>query len=142
MKNFKNDLLKKILDKAQKLYTITVTTTFRAGHQLKTASATEPYHIHDWLVEAAVGGEALDDDGLLFDFNKLKKILEGIVCRLDGRKLEDLKCFENINTSAENIARYIYGSIKSRLPERIGLLYVEVTEIPGCRARYGERLSV
>jgi 6-pyruvoyltetrahydropterin/6-carboxytetrahydropterin synthase len=121
------------------LYTITVTTTFRAGHQLKLSGAVEPYHIHDWLVEAAVGGESPDDNGLLFDFNKLKKMLDGIVCWLDGRKLEECDCFENINTSAENVAKYIYDSIKSLLPSRISLLYVEVTETAGCRARYSER---
>jgi 6-pyruvoyltetrahydropterin/6-carboxytetrahydropterin synthase len=124
------------------LYTISVTTNFRAGHQLKLTSITEPYHIHDWIVEAAVGGQCLEDNGLLFDFNKLKKILDGIVCWFDGTKLEDCPCFENINTSAENIARYIYESIKNQLPKRISLLYVEVTETPDCRARYSEKLSV
>lgn len=129
------------------MYRITVTTNFRAGHQLKFApastsergeSVTEPYHTHDWKAKAAIGGQGLDDNGLLFDFNKLKKILESIVCRLDGRKLEDLECFENTNASAENVARYIYDSIKSQLPKNIDLLYVEVTETPGCKARYGE----
>jgi 6-pyruvoyltetrahydropterin/6-carboxytetrahydropterin synthase len=124
------------------LYTISATTDFRAGHQLKIASMTEPYHVHDWIVEAAVGGENLDGNELLFDFNKLKKILDGIVGQFNDRKLEDFKCFENINTSAENIAWYIYDSIKNRLPERISLLYVEVTETAGCRARYSERLPV
>ncbi|MGB8226557.1 MAG: 6-carboxytetrahydropterin synthase [Sedimentisphaerales bacterium] len=124
------------------MYRITVTTNFRASHQLKFADMTESYHTHDWKAEAAVGGESLDDDGLLLDFNKLKKILESIVCRLDGRKLEDLKCFENTNASAENVARYIYDSIKSQLPKNTGLLYVEVTETPGCKARYSEKPSV
>ena len=124
------------------MYSIIATTNFRAGHQLKSAQATEPYHIHDWLVEAAVGGQSLNDNGMLFDFNELKKILEGIVCRLDGRKLEDCDCFKGMNTSAENIARYIYNSIKPLLPERTTLLYVEVTETADCCARYGEKLPV
>ena len=124
------------------MYSITVTTNFRAGHQLKSAQATEPYHIHDWFVEATVGGQSLNDNGMLFDFNKLKKILESIVCRLDGRKLEECDCFKNMNTSAENVARYIYNSIKPLLPERTELLYVEVTETADCRARYGEKLPV
>ena len=124
------------------MYTITVTTNFRAGHQLKFASATEPYHTHDWRVEVAIGGEKLDDNGLLFDFNKLKKILEDIVRRFDGRKLEDLECFKNINTSAENIAEYIYNNVKKQLPKHISLLYTEVTEAAGCRAKYCQKMSV
>lgn len=103
---------------------------------------TESHHIHDWIVEAAIGNQSLGKSGLLFDFNKLKKILDGIVCWLDGTKLEDCPCFENINTSAENIAKHIYNSTKDKLPKRIDLLYVEVTETPGCKARYSEKLSV
>ncbi len=124
------------------MYRITVTTNFRAGHQITVASITEPYHIHNWIVEAAVGGERLDENGLLFDFNKLKKILEDIVCGFDGRKLEDLECFKNINTSAENVAKYIYDRVKTLLPKRISLLYVEVTESPLCRAKYDGNQAV
>jgi 6-pyruvoyltetrahydropterin/6-carboxytetrahydropterin synthase len=124
------------------LYRISITTNFRAGHQITVASATEPYHTHEWIVEAGVGGERLDENGMLLDFNKLKKILENIVCELDGRKLEDLKCFEGINTTAENVAKYIYDSTKTLLPKRISLLYVEVTETPLCRAKYDGNISV
>jgi len=124
------------------LYSITVTTTFKAGHQLELSGEIESYHIHDWAVKAALGGENLDNNGLLFDFNKLKKILDGTVSPFNDQKLEDLDCFKGINTSAENIARYIYDNIKNSLPERIKLLYVEVTETPGWAARYGEKMSV
>lgn len=119
-----------------------MTTNFRAGHQLKFASMTEPEHIHDWTVEAVIGGESLDENGLLFDFTKLKKILESIVCQFDGRKLEDLECFANMNTSAENVAKYTYDRVKTLLPKRTKLLYVEVTEAPGWRARYGEKQPI
>lgn len=124
------------------MYSITATTTFRAAHQLKLAGHIEIHHIHDWVVKAALGGENTDKDGLLFDFNKLKKILDEIVGQFNGRKLEDLDCFKDINTSAENIAKYIYDNIKKSLPERTELLYVEVTEMPGCSARYSKKMSV
>jgi 6-pyruvoyltetrahydropterin/6-carboxytetrahydropterin synthase len=124
------------------LYTISVTTTFRAGHQLKFSSGAEPYHIHDWLVEAAIGGEELDNNGLLFDFNRLKKILDEIAGPFNDKKLEDLQCFKNINTSAENIAKYIFGQIKNRLPMNVSPLFIEVTESEGCKAKYGENLSI
>ena len=124
------------------MYTISVTTTFRAGHQLKFSASAEPYHIHDWLVEAAVGGEELDNNGMLFDFNRLKKILDEIVSPFNDKKLEDLQCFKNINTSAENIAKYIFCQIKQRLPINVSPLYIEVTETAGCKAKYGENLSI
>ena len=124
------------------MYTISVTTTFRAGHQLKLSDATEPYHIHDWIVEAAVSGEALDENELLFDFNKLKKILDEIVSQFNDQALEDFECFKNMNTSTENIARYIFDTAKKQLPKHVSLLYIELTETAGCKARYGEKESI
>jgi len=124
------------------LYTISVTTTFNAGHQIKFASTAEPYHIHDWTVEAVLNGNALDENGILFDFNKLKKILDGIVGPFNDRALEDLECFKNTNTSAENVAKYIFSQIKQQLPANVSPLYIEVTEAVGCKARYGEKVSI
>jgi len=73
---------------------------------------------------------------LLLDFNKLKMILDGIVSPFNDRALEDFACFKNTNTSAENVAKYIFSSIKEEIPKHISPLYVEVTETSGCKARY------
>ena len=124
------------------MYTISVTATFRAGHQLKLLSAAELYHIHDWTVEAAVGGQSLDKNEMLFDFNKFKKILDEIVGPFNDKKLEDFQCFKNMNTSAENIAKYIFDQVKPQLAANISLLYTEVTETAGCKARYSEKISI
>jgi 6-pyruvoyltetrahydropterin/6-carboxytetrahydropterin synthase len=118
------------------VYRITVTTTFTAGHQVVFSNGPEPYHIHDWQVDAAIEGPQLDENGLLFDFTVLKKILDTIVSPFYDSALEDFDCFKNINTSAENVANYIYNSTKKQLPKDITLLYVEVTEAPGCKARF------
>lgn len=124
------------------MYTISVTATFRAGHQLKLSDAVEPYHIHDWIVEAAVNSESLDENGVLLDFNKLKKILEQIVSPFNDQTLEDFECFKNTNTSAENVAKYIFVSIKEQIPKNISPLCVEVTETIGCKARYSEKVPI
>jgi 6-pyruvoyltetrahydropterin/6-carboxytetrahydropterin synthase len=93
-------------------------------------------HEHDWQVEAAIGGENLDVNGLLFDFNKLKKMLDDAIGEFNDRKLEDCPIFRGKNTSAENVAEYIYRTLKPQLPTDLQLLYVEVQEAPGCKARY------
>ncbi len=118
------------------MFTITISSVFIAGHQLEFAGAAESYHIHDWQVETAITGEHLDQNGLLWDFNDLKKIIDEIILPFSDRALEDFDCFKDMNTSAENVAKYIYNSVKNQLPQRIKLLYVEVTEAPGCRAKY------
>jgi 6-pyruvoyltetrahydropterin/6-carboxytetrahydropterin synthase len=121
------------------LFTVTVNTVFVAGHQLKFASTAESYHIHDWQVETAVVGEHLDENGLLLDFNDLKKTIDDIVLPFSDRALEDFDCFKDMNTSAENVAKYIYDSVKKKLPKGVKLLYVEVTEAPCCKAKYNEK---
>ena len=120
------------------MYRITVSTNFQASHQLAFSGTIEPRHSHDWQVKAAIGGKNLDENGLLFDFNRLKKMLDDAVGGFKDRKLEDCPVFKDINASAENIAKYVYESIKSLLPKQVELLYVEVTETQGCRARYSE----
>lgn len=124
------------------MYSISVTTTFHAAHQLVISGDAEPHHAHNWTARAAVGGKLLDENGLLFDFNTLKKTLDEIVIPFNNQKLEDMDCFSGINTSAENLARYIYEKIIIHLPKRLELLYVEVTETPGNSARYSEKMSV
>jgi 6-pyruvoyltetrahydropterin/6-carboxytetrahydropterin synthase len=118
------------------LYRITVNACFRAGHQLDIFGTVEPMHEHDWQVEAAIGGEKLDENGLLFDFNRVKEMLDESVSRLKDRKLEDCEVFKGKNTSAENVAEYIYRTLKPQLPADLRLLYVEVQEAAGCKARY------
>ena len=121
------------------MFTVKITTTFIAGHQLNFPTGIhEPYHIHDWQVETAIAGSQLDENGLLFDFLQLKKIVTDITNPFNDRALEDFDCFKNINTSAENVAKYLFTSIKNQLPPTISLLYVEVTEAPGCKAQYSE----
>jgi 6-pyruvoyltetrahydropterin/6-carboxytetrahydropterin synthase len=120
------------------LFTIKTTTTFIAGHQLDFPAGPEPYHIHDWQVETAITGSQLDENGLLFDFTHLKNIVIDLTTPFNDRALEDFDCFKNINTSAENVAKYLFTSIKNQLPANISLLYVEVTEALGCKAQYSE----
>ena len=120
------------------MYRITVSTNFQASHQLNLSGNAEPRHSHHWQIEAAIGGKYLDENSLLFDFNRLKKMLDDAVGGFNDRKLEDCPVFEGTNTSAENVAKYVYESIKSLLPKQVELLYVEVTEAQDCKARYSK----
>jgi len=119
------------------LFIVSVGTTFQASHQLRLASGTkEEIHSHDWAVEAAVSARQLDKTGLVFDFNRLRQILDDVVCGFNNRQLEEFGYFQKVNSSAENVAKYVFENVAGRLPERVHLEYIEVTETSGCRARY------
>lgn len=123
------------------MFTITIETSFNASHQLTFADDTkEPLHDHSWIVRTAVSAEQLDKAGLAIDFIDLKAKIESITGPLQGCCLEEFEHFKTagINASAENVAKYLYEMTEQLLPDRVQLLYTEVTEAVGCRAKYSK----
>ena len=51
------------------------------------------------------------------DFGEIKKHLADIVKTLDHTFLNDLECFQNSNSSSENIARYIAESMQKKISD-------------------------
>jgi 6-pyruvoyltetrahydropterin/6-carboxytetrahydropterin synthase len=121
------------------MYTVIVETTFEAQHQLTLGGGKkEPLHGHNWMAACAVSAYKVDAMGLAFDFNRLKAMLDGIVAELKGGRLEDTTIFKNVNSSAENVAEYVYNRLEKMLGQNVKLEYVEITEAPHCRARYSK----
>ena len=121
------------------MYTVTVETMFDAQHQLTLGDgAKEPLHRHNWELACAVSADKVDKMGLAIDFNCLKAMLDRIVAEFKDTKLEDTAIFKNINSSAENVAEYVYNRLEKMLDANVKLEYVEVTEAPHCRARYSK----
>ena len=119
------------------MFVISVEITFNAEHQLTFADgSTEAIHSHNWAVTAALSRRKTDENGLVFDFRILKKMLREIVAEFENGKIENAAYFKKNNASAENVAGYIYEKLKPRLEPIISLEYVEVLESPGCRAKY------
>lgn len=119
------------------MFTILLETMFRAEHQLTFADGTqEPLHEHEWKVDVAVSAPKLDENDLVMDFEELKMLVEATLMDFRGRRLETIGHFEHRNTSAENVARIVYELIAPKLAETVRLEYVEITEAPGCRARF------
>ena len=119
------------------MYTLSVDMNFTSQHQLSFADGTqEPLHEHNWNVCAAVSAKELDDNELIIVFEELKSMLSSILQDLRGQRLESLGAFEHRNVSAETLARTLYNELAPKLPRTVRLDWIEVTEAPGCRARY------
>jgi 6-pyruvoyltetrahydropterin/6-carboxytetrahydropterin synthase len=97
-------------------------------------------HGHRYVVEAAVQTAELDDSGIAFDFADLKGLLKALADELDHRNLNDLPQFHEVETSAENQAKYFFDALKRCLPDQIGrgLVYTRVWEGPTQWAQYSE----
>jgi 6-pyruvoyltetrahydropterin/6-carboxytetrahydropterin synthase len=123
------------------MYLLTVKAHYDAAHFLRDYHGKcERLHGHRYEVEVTLAFEALGPGGIAYDFGDAKRHLREITETLDHQNLNDLPAFAELESSAENQARYIYDSLKARLGEVAeSLLYVRVWETPNQWAQYSER---
>ena len=97
------------------MYEIKVSTDFSAAHNLEEYSGKcEHLHGHNWIVEAAFAYKALGKDGMAVDFKIAKRQLREVVEKLDHSHLNELKVLGGINPTSENIAKFIYCSLRKK----------------------------
>jgi len=119
------------------MLTVSVETRFWASHQLTLPDGSkEPLHSHNWSVTADVGGDKLSNMGLVMDFRRLAAMLDNIVADFDNMTLDSIDYFQPINSTAENVAKYIYEKLQLRLPKGVKLEAIRVAEEPGCSAKF------
>jgi 6-pyruvoyl-tetrahydropterin synthase len=119
------------------LFTISVETGFRASHQLTLPDGSkEPLHEHDWRVVAQAGSDKLNAMGLVMDFHHLRDLLDSVLSQFQDTAMEQHPCFARNNSSAENVAKYVYESVEGRLPSGVRLEKIKVVEEPGCAAKF------
>jgi len=64
-----------------------------------------------------VASDTLNDIGLAIDFHDLKNIVNEPVAALDHAFLNEVFPFTELNPSSENIAKWIYESIRKKVDE-------------------------
>jgi len=100
-------------DKEGAMFEISVDYTFAAGHALRGYKGKcENVHGHNYKVRVTLAGEELNSIGLLMDFVDLRAAIKGMVEKWDHRFLNDLPPFDQLNPSAENMARVFCEGIE------------------------------
>ena len=98
------------------MYDLMVEADFSAAHQLRGYKGKcEALHGHNWRVQIVVSSDKLNEIGIVIDFHELKEISREVILPLDHSFLNDVFPFTEINPSSENIARWIYDSLKKKL---------------------------
>ena len=118
------------------MFEVTVEQTFAAGHALREYKGKcENVHGHNYRVQVTVEGERLNRIGLLVDFVELKRVVREVIAYLDHQFINDLEPFTTLNPSAENIAKYFYDEVSTRMapategtPARIAQIKVWETD--------------
>jgi 6-pyruvoyltetrahydropterin/6-carboxytetrahydropterin synthase len=122
------------------MFELMIETQFSAAHQLRCYKGKcEKLHGHNWKIQVYVLSERLNDIDIAIDFHELKKLTGEIIAPLDHSFLNDIFPFTEKNPSSENIAKWIYDSLKKRLGgDDIDLSAVTVWESETASATYFE----
>ena len=122
------------------MYEVTVKTGFAAAHQLRLYDGKyENLHGHNWTAQVTVEADELDPIGVGIDFVKLKAIVEKNLSELDYHNINEVPPFDELNPSAENIARWLYVKLKVEVnTNSTRIKRVEICEMEGCGASYFE----
>ncbi len=118
------------------MYEAQIVTAFRAAHAVTIAGRPEESHVHDWTVRVVVEAHALDADGLVVDFHRLQSDLAAVLAPWQGADLNQAAEFVGRNPSAEAVAESIARALQGRLGSAVAVRSVQVTEAPGCAARF------
>jgi 6-pyruvoyltetrahydropterin/6-carboxytetrahydropterin synthase len=120
-------------------FEVMIERNFSSAHQLRGyRGKCENLHGHNYKIEIYARGRELDNIGLLVDFGELKTAADEVVRYLDHRNINELPPFdEELNPSAENLARYILERVAAQVgDERVEVYKVRCFETPTSVATY------
>jgi len=121
-------------------YVVKIQARFESAHFLRSyRGIAEPLHGHSYMVEAELSapGGGLDEDDLAIDFVASKRELERLARKLDYTCINDVPPFDEINPSAENIARWFQTELTASLRSESAVVgAVTIWEGPTNSVRY------
>ncbi len=132
---------------------LTRTVTFAAAHRYRRPEwseeknqevfglcARESFHGHSYVCDVTLSGEIDPLTGFILDLGELDRILgDEVKNRFDHRNINvDVPEFADgkLIPSGENLARFIFDRIRSKLPQSIRIDSVKLAEDPTLSATY------
>lgn len=121
------------------MFKISAEIKFSAAHMLVGYEGNcERLHGHNWTVKAQITTSELDATGIAYDFRDLSAHLSEIVSRFDHQLLNKIAPFDDINPTSENLAKFIFHTLKKKLPDNVHVICVETAESEKYSAMYSE----
>ena len=119
-------------------FEVMIERNFSSAHQLRGYKGKcENLHGHNDRVEIYARGRELDNIGLLVDFVELKGDADELVQYFDHRNINELPPFDELQPSAENLAKYILERVAKRVDDgRVQIYKVRCFETPTSVATY------
>jgi len=122
------------------MFVLKIVTDFASAHSLRDYPGDcSRLHGHNWQVEVMVSSQVLDESGIAIDFREIKKQTKTVVKRLDHQYLNEIKPFDVLNPTAENIAKYLFDEIGILInDENVKVKEVLIWETPRSAVTYSE----
>ena len=122
------------------MFVLKIVTDFASAHSLRDYPGDcARLHGHNWQVEVSVCSQVLDDSGIAIDFREIKKQTKLVVKRLDHQYLNEIKPFDVLNPTAENIAKYFFDEIALLIANKdVKVKEVMIWETPRSAVTYSE----
>ena len=88
------------------------------------------FHGHNYYIEVTLKGEPDPKSGYVMDLKKLKEILNNeIISKVDHKFLNELKMFENIIPTTENMAIVFWKALENKVKaDNVCLYSVKIYE--------------
>ena len=117
------------------MYELTVESQFDAAHNLRGYDGScENLHGHTYRVQVFLIGSQLNNLGFVVDFKILKGVLAEAISHFDHHYLNELPEFQDVNPTAEHVARLIFEKMRASVGEIVSK--VQVWETPTSSAAY------
>lgn len=86
-------------------------------------------HGHNFKVDVEAIASKLNTIGIAVDFRDLKACLKSVLSRFDHQNLNDLPPFNDVNPTAEVIARVLFEEITSQIGSQPALNAIRIQEV-------------
>ena len=122
------------------MFVLKIVTDFASAHSLRDYPGDcARLHGHNWQVEVMVCSQVLNESGIAIDFREIKRQTKLVVKRLDHQYLNEIKPFDVLNPTAENIAKYFFDEIAVLINNQNGKVKeVTIWETPRSAVTYSE----
>jgi 6-pyruvoyltetrahydropterin/6-carboxytetrahydropterin synthase len=122
------------------MFVLKIVTDFASAHSLRNYPGDcSRLHGHNWGVEVMVYSNKLDETGIAIDFREIKKQTKVVAKRLDHQYLNEIKPFDALNPTAENIAKYFFDEVGLLINNQdVKVKEVTIWETPRASVTYSE----
>jgi 6-pyruvoyltetrahydropterin/6-carboxytetrahydropterin synthase len=122
------------------MFVLKIVTDFASAHSLRDYPGDcARLHGHNWQVEVMVCSQVLNESGIAIDFREIKSQTKVVVKRLDHQYLNEIKPFDVLNPTAENIAKYLFDEIGILINnQEVKVKELTIWETPRSAVTYSE----